>query len=91
MLLNASLQNSSILTKLDHVRQVSIMMAHAELESRKNNFPFRHPIFTQPSAAPQSRNPQRRPGYACGFAQSFATKSGANLSANSAKLFLREP
>ena len=43
------------------------------------------------SAAPQSRNPQRRPGYACGFAQSFAAKSGANLSANSTKLFLSEP
>ncbi len=61
------------------------------LGSRKNSFPFWHLIFTPSSAAPQSRDPQRRPGYACGLAQSFATKSGANLSANSGKLFLREP
>ena len=58
---------------------------------RKNNLAFWHLIFTPSSAAPQSRNPQRRPGYACGFSQSFAAKSGANLSANSTKLFLRRP
>ena len=58
---------------------------------RKNNLAFWHLIFTPSSAAPQSRNPQRRPGYACGFAQSFAAKSGTNLSANSTKLFLRRP
>jgi len=59
--------------------------------SVKNNFAELALRFALDSAAPQSRNPQRRPGYACGFAQSFATKSGANLSANSAKLFLTEP
>ena len=58
---------------------------------RKNNLAFWHLIFTPFSAAPQSRNPQRRPGYACGFAQSFAAKSGTNLSANSTKLFSRRP
>ena len=58
---------------------------------RKNNLVFWHLIFTPSSAASQSRNPQRRPGYACGFAQSFSAKSGANLSANSTKLFLRRP
>ena len=42
---------------------------------RKNNLPFWHLIFTPSSAAPQSRNTQGRPGYACGFAQSFAAKS----------------
>ena len=36
------------------------------------------------------RNPQRRPAYAGGFAQSFAIKSGAKLSANSAKFILDE-
>jgi len=45
---------------------------------RKNNLAFWHLIFTPSSAAPQSRNSQRRPGYVCGFAQSFAAKSGAN-------------
>jgi len=55
--------------------------------SCKNNFTFCHLIFTPSSAVPQSRNPQLILGYSCGFAQSFATKSGANLSANSAKLF----
>ena len=59
--------------------------------SRRNNLAFWHLRFTPSSAAPQSRNPQRRPGYACGFAQSFAAKSGPNLCANSTKLFLREP
>ena len=34
---------------------------------RKNNLAFWHLIFTPSSAAPQSRNPQRRPGYACGL------------------------
>ena len=58
--------------------------------SCKNNFTFSHLRFTPPSAAPQSRNPQRRLGYVCGFAQSVATKSGANLSAISAKLFLHD-
>ena len=58
---------------------------------RKNNLAFFHLIFTPSSAAPQSRNLQRRPGYAYAFAQSFAAKSGANLSANSTKLFLRRP
>ena len=37
---------------------------------RKNNFTFWHPVFGAPSTAPQSRNPQRRQGYVCGFAQS---------------------
>jgi hypothetical protein len=37
---------------------------------RKSNFTNWHPIFGVPSAAPQSRNPQRRHCYACGFAQS---------------------
>ena len=59
--------------------------------SVKNNFTFWRPSLPPDSAAPQSRNPQRRPGYACGFAQSFATKSGGNLSTNSANLFLTEP
>ena len=58
---------------------------------RKNNLAFWHLRFTLSAAAPQSRNPQRRPGYACGFAQSVAAKSGANLSANSTKLFLHRP
>ena len=58
---------------------------------RKNNLAFWHLVFTPSSAAPQSRNSQRRPGYACGFAQSFAAKSDANPSANSTKLFLRRP
>ena len=42
---------------------------------RKINLAFWHLIFTPSSAAPQS----------------FAAKSGANLSANSTKLFLRRP
>ena len=43
-----------------------------------------HTIFGRSSIA----NPQRRSGYAYGFAQSLATKSGAKLSANSAKFIL---
>ena len=47
--------------------------------SVKNNFTFSRSSLPPSSAAPQSRNPQRRPGYACGFAQSFATKSEHEL------------
>ena len=35
---------------------------------RRNNFPFSHPIFGPSWADPQAQNPQRSPGYACGFA-----------------------
>ncbi len=34
--------------------------------SRKNNFPFSHPIFEPGSADLHSHNPQRRPCDACG-------------------------
>ena len=73
------------------VTNVTVFMKRCTKGSVKNNFTFWHLIFTPSSAAPQSQNPQRRTGYACGFPQSFAAKSGANLSANSAKLFLTEP
>ena len=58
--------------------------------SRNNNFLFSHPIGTPPAAAPRSRNPQRRPGYACGFARSSQPHSTYHR-AQTGKLLLREP
>ena len=50
---------------------VTVFMKRCTKGSVKNNFTFWQLIFTSSSAAPRSRNPQCRPGYACGFAQSF--------------------
>ena len=55
-----------------------------------NNFTFRHPIFTPSSAAPQSQILEIA-GLFLRSAQSVATKSDANLGANSVKLFLSGP